>query len=164
MSAGGELVEYIHLPAGADLPEIAVGPRKFLVIAEQAVSTDWQEAVSDWIVKSGCLYLMAWSINCENWHHSVDYAYLARHDFGEVADDCFMMTTWHDDEPLSEVFWFGLACAFHPTVELHRTTLLHIAPEPRSEEILAQYEAGRAAADDDQEDDDGDTLPQSHKV
>ena len=162
MSAGA-MVEYIHLPAGADLPEIEHGPRRLVVIAEQAVLTDYMDAVSDWIVQSGCLYMMAWGIACEQWHDSVDYAYLAHHDFGEVADDRFMITTWHDDESLNEVFWFDLACAFHPTVELNLTTLVHIAPEPQSGEILVQYEAERAAVNDDQ-DDDGDTLPQSHKV
>lgn len=104
MNTQRELVEYIHLPFGAELPEIVVGPRRLLVIAEHVVPTDWMDAVSDWIVKSGCLFMMAWGADCEKWHDSVDYAYLAHHDFGDVAEDSFMMTTWHDDEPLNEVF------------------------------------------------------------
>lgn len=164
MSEQGEVVEYIHLPAGADLPETVAAPRRVVVIVEQAVLPEWQNAVSDWIVKSGCLYMMAWGVDCDQWHDSVDYAYLAHHAFGEVADDSFMMTTWHDDEPLNEVFWFATVCAYHPTIALPLITLLHIALEPRDGEIRAQYEAEHAAADDDQEEDDGDTLPQSHKV
>jgi hypothetical protein len=164
VSLKGEVVEYIHLPAGADVPEIAARPRRLLVIAEQAVATDWMDAVSDWIVKSGCLFMMAWGADCEAWHDSVDHAYLAHHDFGEVADEHFLMTTWHDDEPLNEVFWFAAACASHSTIELPVITLLHIAPEPRRGEILAQYEAERAAADDGEDSGDGDALPASHQV
>lgn len=164
MSTGGGVVEYLHLPAGSDLTEIDVRPRRLLVIAEQAVATDWMDAVSDWIVKSGCLYTMAWGAGCEAWHDRVDHAFLAHHDFGEVADEHFMMTTWHDDEPLNEVFWFAAACASHPTIELPVITLLHIAPEPRRGEILAQYEAERAGADDDLDNRDGDALPASHQV
>lgn len=81
-----------------------------------------------------------------------------------MADDRFMMTTWHADEPLEEALWFAAGCAFHPTIYLPLITLLHIAPEPRRGDILAQYEAERAAADDGQNNGDGDALPASHQV
>ena len=158
------MVEYIHLPAGADIPDLAPAPRRLLVIAEQAVPTEWMNAVSDWIVRSGSLFVMAWGTGCEDWHDSVDNAYLVHHDFGEVADEHFMLTTWHDSEPLKETFWFAAACASHPTIDLPMITLLDIAPEPRGDEILAQYEAERASAGDDQNSDDGHALPRSYKV
>jgi hypothetical protein len=132
-----------------------------LVIAEHAVPTEWMVAVSDWIVRSGCLFMMAWGTDCKDWHDSVIHVYLAHHDFGE---EHFMLTTWHNDGPLNEVFWLAAVSASHPTVDLQFLTLLHIAPEPRGDEILAQYAAQRAAAGGDQDNANADALPRSHKV
>ena len=164
MSLKGEVVEYIHLPSGADLPDLVATPRRVVVIVEQPVSSDWQDAVSDWIVKSGCLYMMAWGVECSTWDDSVDYANLALFGFGEIPEDGFVMTTWHDGEPLEEAFGFAVLNAFHPTIELPLLTLLHITLEPRREEILARYEGERAAILNDQGRDVPPTLPRSHIV
>lgn len=164
MSEPGEVVEYVHLRAGADLPEFVAAPRRVVVIIEQTVSPEWQDTVSDWIVKSGCLYMMAWGVDCSTWDDSVDYANLAQYDFGEIPEDGFVMTTWHDGERLEEAFSFAVLCAFHPTIELPLVTLLHIAPEPRGQEILARYEAKRSVTFDEADTDEASGLPQSHKV
>ena len=110
-----------------------------VVVVEAEVSPDWQSIVSNWIVGSGCLYMMAWGVECSSWDDSVDIANLEEFKFGEIPEDRFVMTTWHADEPLAEVFWFSKNNAFHPTVELQRTVLLHISAENREHELLAAY-------------------------
>ncbi len=118
MTLRDEQVEYIHLPAGSTLPDCKPTPRRTIVIVEQDVADDWQDAVSEWIVESGCLYMMAWGQDCSSWDNSVDYANREQFGLDEVPDDKFFITTWHEDEPLQNVFFFARMCAFHPTIPL----------------------------------------------
>jgi hypothetical protein len=83
--------------------------------------------------------MMAWGTKCSTWDDSVDIANLEQFDFGEIPDDSFVITTWHADEPLNEVFWFSKNNAFHPTVDLKRTVLLHIAEVDREAELIKSY-------------------------
>jgi len=131
---------YLHLKPGTALPEVVAPiPSRVVVVVEAAVSIDWQSLVSDWIVQSGCLYMMAWGVNCSSWDDSVDVANLEAFNFNEIPDDKFVMTTWHSDEPLEEAFWFSKNNAFHPTVEISRTVILHVAESSRESELLDAY-------------------------
>jgi len=114
---------------------------RVVVIADLEASPEWQALASTWLVRSGCLYMMAWGCGCSSWDDSVDIANLEEFGFGEIPEDRFVMTTWHTEEPLSEVFWFAKHNAFHPTVELERTLLLHVAAQDREHELLASYAA-----------------------
>ncbi|SPP63832.1 conserved hypothetical protein [Nitrospira lenta] len=49
------------------------------------------------------------------------------------------MTTWHESEPMEEVFWFSKNIAFHPTVKLGRTVLVHISSRNKHDELLKAY-------------------------
>lgn len=82
---------------------------------------------------------MAWGAACGDFHDSVDWAELAAFNFGEVPDENLVMTTWHEGEPLTEVFGFSAFAALHPTVELNHTLIIDISPEPRRELILTQF-------------------------
>lgn len=97
----------------------------------------------------GCLYVIAWGIDCEKWHDSVDWANLEAFDFGVVPDDSFVMTSWHSDEPVSEAYWFAEHCAQHPDVELTETLILHVAATPNVEEIIQAYQDSQTLADED---------------
>lgn len=110
-----------------------------VVMVEAEVSAAWQSTVSHWIIDSGCLYMMAWGVECSSWDDAVDIANLERFDFGKIPEDHSVMTTWHTDEPLAEVFWFSKNDAFHPTVKLEHTVLLHISAESKERELLAAY-------------------------
>jgi hypothetical protein len=135
--------EYLHLTPGDALPTLASGlPFKAVVVVDCEVEPDWQAQVSDWLVRSGCRFMMAWGHKCGDWDSSVDDANLAMFDYGEIPDDDFVLTTWHDDESLQEVFWFCLHCAMHPSLDLARTYIVHISPHGRPAELL---EALRAA-------------------
>jgi hypothetical protein len=57
------------------------------------------------------------------------------------------MTTWHDGETLESVFWFAGACAFHPTVELRDTLIVHVSHEDRETEILRLFEEAKTFPD-----------------
>ena len=57
------------------------------------------------------------------------------------------MTTWHNDETLESVFWFAGGCAFHPTVELRDTLIIHVAHEDREAEFLRLFEEAKTLPD-----------------
>ena len=133
-------VAYLQVVEGGALPEsISRSPFRAVVVAEGAVSADWQASVSEWLVRSGCLYMVAWGVNCSSWDDSVDMANIQEFEFKEIPEDRFVMTTWHEDQPLSEALWFAKHNAFHPTVPLRHTLLLHISAQNGEQELLRAY-------------------------
>lgn len=131
---------YLHLRPGQVLPLPSEHrTHRMVVLIEADVSPEWQQLVSDWIARSSCLYVMAWGRACSSWDDSVDMANIEAFDFADVPDDKFIITTWHTDDTVQEVFWFAKRNALHPTVELESTVLLHIAADERKGELLRAY-------------------------
>ena len=146
-------IRYLHLPAGSEPPVIEQdGPFKAVLVIEQDAAQDWRDRIADWLVRSGCLYMMAWGQGAEVWHDSVDWALLTIHDFNEVPDDKLVMTTWHDNEPLAEVFWFSDYCARHDAAPEMDTWIIDIHADDRQALILEDYAAA-------QNDDPAEALP-----
>lgn len=138
-------LEYVHLSPEQSPPELTCGPFRAMIVSDVKVSKGWRNCIAEWLVKSGCLYAIAWGVECEDWHDTVDWAVLEEFDFGDVPDDKFVMTTWHSDEPLSEAMWFAGQCAFHPNIELGATVILHIASEARRAETMDAFLASQEA-------------------
>jgi len=135
-------ISYLHLPPEVSPPELSV-PRPFraVLVLEAAAGSVWQAAVSSWLVQAGCLYALSVGPACSSWDDSIDEANLEEFEFGEVPPDRFVMTTWHENESLSEVFWFSKHSAIHPTESLQATLLVHVAAIPREAELLQAYAA-----------------------
>ena len=121
------------------------GPRPFaaVVAIEMPVDPSWQRDMSKWIVESGCLYMMAWGLDCSSWDDSVDFANLEIFDYGAVPDDKHVMTTWHRDETLLEVFDFAKRHArpMSDHVRLYETVVFHISNVDRSAEFQKLFAA-----------------------
>ncbi len=133
-------VHYVQLPYGAEPPQyIAPTPFKAVVISEEAASPEWRTRVSDWLVKAGCLYMCAWGTDCSEWDTSVDLANIEANGHEEIPEDKFVMTTWHENEPLAEAFWFAKNNAHDPTVAIQNTLLVHVARVNREQELLASF-------------------------
>lgn len=139
---------YLHLNTDIGLPEQVSGPFRAIIVSDIAVANDWRNKVTDWLVANNCLYVVAWGVDCEQWHDAADWAVLEAFDYNDIPDDKFVMTTWHDDEPLSEAFWFAGNCAFHPDVELCGTTIVHIAKQAKEAELLELYDSSQAMPGD----------------
>jgi hypothetical protein len=141
-------VTYLHLPPETDLPSIGeTGPFRAVLVLEQVVSEDWQNQVSEWLVKSGCLYMMAWGVECSSWDDSVDWANCPVVGPDDIPDDRLVMTTWHDNEPLAETFWFAGFAAHHPMVPLESVVIIDIGPTNRESEMLQAYETAQTMLD-----------------
>jgi hypothetical protein len=135
-----ELPIYFHLQPDADLPNIGhLAPFRAVVIIEREVSAEWRIEVSNWLVHSGCLYMMAWGQDCSLWDDSVDAANIDRFSFKDVPEDRFIVTTWHDDEPLDEVFYYCKHLAIHPAAVLPQAILLHVAHNECADSMLQAY-------------------------
>ena len=95
--------------------------------------------MSRWLVASGCLYMMAWGRDCSLWDDNVDCANI-KNFTGDIPDDKFIMTTWHNDETLEDVVDFATFSANHSRVPLETLVVLDIGPDVRKDEIAALIE------------------------
>jgi hypothetical protein len=132
-------VAYLHLKPEGD-PPIWSGRRPFnaVVVATTAVSDAWQDRVSDWLVRSGCLYMMAWGANCSVWDDTVDRATRNYYHPGEIPDEGFVMTTWHPNETLESVFWYAQVngvWGYNDQI-LDLTLIVDVGDEDRRVELL----------------------------
>lgn len=132
-------IKYFHLSPDADLPTLE-GLRQFktILVADVEVQETTMWDVSRWLIESGCLYALTWGIDCEAWHEALDDAYLEAINYEDVPAAQALISTWHEDEDLEEVFWFAKHRAAHPA-DLQETLILHIADTQRREELEAQY-------------------------
>ena len=136
------VMTYLQLKPESTVPTLTYGPARMVIVLDAAVSEEWQAQVSEWIVRSGCLYVMAWGINCSAWDDAVDWANIDQFEnAASIPEASLVLTTWHDDDALEEVFQFAKNCAFHPVATLESTIILHISQEERSEELLRAYAA-----------------------
>ncbi len=141
-------VAYIHIRPGAELPVLPESTRvQAVVIVDSEVEPEWRHEASKWLVAGGCRYMMAWGLDCSAWDDSVDWAALELFDFYDGrdigSDPDFVMTTWHENEPLEEVLAFSRHCAwdFHKNETFKSTILVHIAAAPQTDRILRAFEA-----------------------
>ena len=134
------ITRYIQLTEQLDLPDISnFNPFRVVVVGDLTLSVEKQAEVSTWLVDSGCFYMMAWGEKCSSWDDSVDHANLENYDYGDVPDDELVMTTWHENKPLNEVFWFSKNRANHADVVIKNTIILHISNLDEEEKLLLAY-------------------------
>jgi hypothetical protein len=133
---------YLHISPEGTLPDVAhLSPFRAVVIIDCTITSEWQVKVSDWLVQSGCLYMMAWGLDCTTWDDSVDFANLRQFNYGDIPSDQDVFTTWHASEPLEEAFYFCKYNAIHPVVDLQRTVLLHVSAHSDSSRIVQGFVA-----------------------
>jgi hypothetical protein len=67
--------------------------------------------VAEQMVRRHCGYVSTWGPDCERVHDVYDKALLLA-EYGPnklaASDRAFLMSTWHDKEPLDEALWFAL--------------------------------------------------------
>lgn len=132
-------VEYLQL-SNNQLPNISyLQPFKCIVLIEELVQRERQQNISKWLVNSGCLYMMAWGIESSSWDDSVDDANLELFSYEDIPDERHIITTWHEQESLREVFWFCKNSAKHESHILDNVLILHISDQNRNEEFLHLY-------------------------
>jgi hypothetical protein len=140
-------VHYLQLqPEAVELPRLpCASPFRAVVLVREAVTNEWRNRVSDWLVTSGCLYMLAWGVDCSIWDDAVDWTSLHEFDFGDIPPERFVMTTWHDDESIEEVFSFARSWATHPTVAVDANVILDISFESRESQTISAWSDAEVA-------------------
>ena len=141
-------VRYLQLePEEVPFPDlVGMCPFRAVVLVRETVSDHWRNRVSDWLVASGCLYALAWGADCSAWDDALDWANIDAFDTKPILPECFVMTTWHEDETIEEVFWSAAHCAEHPTVALQSDLILDISSANHEADAMQAWSS--ALADD----------------
>lgn len=133
-------IQFIHLDEEWSLPSLDhVGPFRAVILSETPIDEIWRSEVAVWLVRSGCLYMMAWGVECSEWDTAVDIANIDACGGGDIPDDKFVMTTWHADDSLEEVLWFAKNLAFHENIELAETLVIQVGGVSREDEIVEEW-------------------------
>lgn len=136
------LCTYLHIMPEARLPHFAATtPFKAIVIIETEVSADWQYKLCRDLIDAHCLYALAWGTCCSSWDDAFDWANLEKFDFGEIPEQEFVITTWHENDTLFELFEFAKNAAKHPARELSKVLIVDIRTNSREMELLALYDS-----------------------
>ncbi|MES2162420.1 MAG: hypothetical protein V4476_14770 [Pseudomonadota bacterium] len=134
------VIRYLHLTPDSDLPALeGLSHFKAVVVVEADVAEMTMWETSRWLVESGCALALAWGKECEAWREAIEDASLEAVNYEDVPDEQLLITTAHEDEELSEAFWYARHRAAHPAHELRETLILHIADTPRREELETEY-------------------------
>ena len=112
---------------------------KCLILIERKVSHEYQWEVSKALIEAGCLYSLAWGIDCTTWDDSVDWAFLEHYGYGEYPEDKHVMTTWHENDTLQETIEFAKSCTQYSDVKLDDILVLDFRAEQRASSIEELY-------------------------
>ena len=141
-------VAYLRISEGEPLPDVSgYAPFRAVIAAEIQTSTQWRNEVGDWLVRQGCLFAMAWGQDCSHWHDAVDWANIMAFDPNPVPDEAHVMTTWHEDQSLEEVFWEAQFCANDPRGHIEHSLIVHVGSVDSASEFLALYAQAETLAD-----------------
>ncbi len=78
-----------------------------LFVDEEQITPEEQERLSDEIVAAGCRYAVCAGHLCSSWDDSIDMADLRRNNM-ETNEKTFVMTSWHEDEPVEDIVFHFL--------------------------------------------------------
>lgn len=135
-------LRYLQLASGDDLPALAgLGAFMAVVVIDGDVHQPWQWDVCRWLVDSGCRAMLAWGTDCGSWAESVEDAALEASNYEDVADEDTIITTFHEDEDIEEVFWFAKHRTRHPAHDLQTVLILHIAEAPARDALESAFKA-----------------------
>lgn len=136
---------YVHLPPDEDCPQpVDSGPIAAVVIIEISNWSDrWQRHVCKWLLDSHVHYVMIWGNSCADWHDRVDDEFIITHPTDDLSDTELVMTAWHDDETLDEVFWFARNAAHHPEYEFSDLLIVHLSVTRNEPEMLRRFDSAK---------------------
>ncbi|MEM9840670.1 MAG: hypothetical protein AAF830_16155 [Pseudomonadota bacterium] len=135
---------YLHLKAGEALPLSPFdGEYICVLILEESASSDWRSEVSDWLVDTGCINVMAWGSSSSSWRDSISDGCLDDEDPTDLAEADAPLVTWYDDETLEEVFRQAKQNLMHPGADNAAVLLLDVSPVVRFKDMLDRFDAAR---------------------
>ena len=112
-----------------------------LILLNRPVAEDVRHAVSTLLVARGCLFAMAFGPDSTLWDDSIDHANLAEFNYGDIPADKFVLTSWHDKEPLKETMHFAKfnSLEAYDDRPLNDILILDFSHQSRANEISDLY-------------------------
>jgi hypothetical protein len=114
-------------------------PYMCIVITSSPTSVKWRNTLSEWLISTGCRYMMAWGEDCGQLHDAVDDANCAKFNYTDIPDQDFIMTTSHESEPLEEVFFFAKFCASQDGMPFEQLLILDVDHINREDELITLF-------------------------
>ena len=107
-------------------------------------------AVAKGLLEAGCRYAVCGGQNCEEWHDTVDEAFVEAHvDEPESRQDAaFVMTTWHPGETPDDVAFFFVLNTNFDDHDFRRYLVLHVGTGLAEREVdsaVQKYVRGGSA-------------------
>jgi hypothetical protein len=99
-------------PTEVMIPKLAAGKYFTAIIAWDAAGVP-DELILQFargLINEGAVYFCVWGEDCERVHDLIDLAWVG--DGVDPVSDETVMTSWHDNEPLTEALWFAVNVAF----------------------------------------------------
>ena len=114
-------------------------------------SADDRLDLSRRLVASGIRYAVCGGVECEAWHHAVDEAYIELGLEGKDADDKFVMTSLHPDDPVDEVAFFFVGNTNFHDHDFTQFLVLQLGSDWATEHSLREAVREHALESDDEE-------------
>ena len=81
-----------------------------LWVADSSITVVERWTLSVAFVRQGCRYAVCAGHGCSSWDDSIDYAYLESDPQYSTPDETFVMTSWHEAEPIEDIASFLVMC------------------------------------------------------
>ena len=129
-------ISYLALAEHDDLSKIRQsGPFKCAILLAGHLSPDWRDALIEKLLDAGCVYAMVYGPECEKFHDRIDEIAAEK----IWADERVIMTTWHGNETLSELFHFAKFAANHPDIDTEEVLIADIGVPSREMPITTAF-------------------------
>jgi len=125
-------IEVLPHDASSFDPPFEDGHALLLVIASPLVSVEQRARITSDIVESRCQYALTFGHDCELWHDLIDETCVG----DGTTDERFLMTTWHDDEPIDDVVDFLWWNTSYEDFESQRLAVVLIGADDELEKSL----------------------------
>jgi hypothetical protein len=127
---------YLHLTPEGELPVLeALDHFKAVLVVDVDVLETVRWDISRWLVDAGCKVVIVWGKDAVAWGESIEDAHLEATNYEDLADEDVLIVTSHEDDDLSEAFWYAQHRASHPAHELRDTVIVHLADAARQDEL-----------------------------
>lgn len=107
-----------------------------MVYLNQDTTKEEMILVANWLISSGCRYVVCGGNNCELLHDIIDETSVIKN-IDENKDE-LVMTTGHENEPVEEVVWFWLNLTNFDDINFENYLALVIGESKEIEEEIHQ--------------------------
>lgn len=136
----GRKIYSLHAPSAAELPEFSLPSRYFACFIAgdvQGVSDEDLSRLSSLLLDKGAAYFSVWGGDCYRLHNIIDETIIQRG--GQEGMETYqIMTSWHQDESLSEALSFIFNSAEPDVIYIHEckaTLVLTIGKEDYDRQV-----------------------------